>query len=122
MADKVKSSVTIYGGHGLSSPYFDTSAFAPVTQARFGNAGWDSLRGPGYTNLDLSVFRTFPIREPVRVQLRAEALNLMNHPNFGNPDGGVTDGPDNFGIINGINPGSRTTAERFMKLGLKFMF
>jgi hypothetical protein len=120
MADKVKSSVTIYGGHGLGSPYFDTSAFAPVTDVRFGNAGWNSLRGPGYANLDLSVFRTFPIREPIRLQLRAEALNLMNHPNFGNPDSGVTDG--NFGIITSINPGSRTTAERFMKLGLKFMF
>jgi hypothetical protein len=120
MADKVKSSVTIYGGHGLSSPYFDTSAFAPVTQARFGNAGWDSLRGPGYANLDLSVFRTFPIREPIRVQLRAEALNLMNHPNFGNPDNGVTDG--NFGIINSTNPGSRLIAERFLKLGLRVMF
>jgi hypothetical protein len=54
------------------------------------------------------------------VQFRAEALNLMNHPNFGNPDSGVTDG--NFGIINSTNPGSRLIAERFMKLGLKFMF
>jgi hypothetical protein len=120
MADKVKASVTKYGTHGLNSPYFDTSAFAPVSQARFGNAGWAPLRGPGYTNLDLGVFRTFPIWERVTLQLRGEALNLFNHPNFSNPDGGVTDG--NFGIISTTNPGSRLIAERYMRLGLKFAF
>jgi hypothetical protein len=122
MADKVKSSVAIYGGHGKGSPYFDTSAFQSVSAVRFGTAGWDSLRGPGYANLDLSVFRTFLVREPVRMQLRAEALNVLNHPNFGNPDGGVTDGQSSFGIITSTNPGSRLIAERYMRLGLKFMF
>jgi hypothetical protein len=78
------------------------------------------LRGPGYTNLDLGVFRTFPIWERVTLQLRGEALNLFNHPNFSNPDGGVTDG--NFGIISTTNPGSRLIAERYMRLGLKFAF
>jgi hypothetical protein len=120
MADKVKQRVAIYGAHGLTSPYFDTSAFAPVSQARFGTAGWDTLRGPGYANLDFSVFRTFPIREKVQMQLRGEALNLTNHPNFSNPDGGVTD--SSFGTINSMNPGSRLIAERYMRLGLRVTF
>jgi hypothetical protein len=120
MADKVKSSVAIYGGHNSTSPYFDTTAFAAVTQPRFGNAGWNSLRGPAYINLDLSVFRTFSVRDKVKMQFRAEALNLMNHPNFNNPDGGVTD--SNFGIISSANPGSRLIAERYLRLGLKFSF
>jgi hypothetical protein len=120
IADKVKSKVAIYGAHGLASPYFDTSAFAPVSQARFGTAGFNSLRGPGYANLDFGLFRTFAIKEQLKMQFRAEALNLFNHPNFSNPDNGVTDG--NFGLINSTNAGSRLIAERFFRLGFKLMF
>jgi hypothetical protein len=54
------------------------------------------------------------------MQVRAEALNLINHPNFSNPDGGVTDG--NFGLISSTNAGSRLIAERFLRLGLKLTF
>jgi len=120
IADKVKSKVAIYGAHGLVSPYFDTTAYAPVSQARFGTAGFNSVRGPGYANLDFSLFRTFPIKEQLKMQIRAEALNLFNHPNFSNPDNGVTDG--NFGLISGTNAGSRLIAERFFRLGLKLTF
>ena len=120
IADKVKPSVAIHGAHGLVSSYFDTTAFAPVREARFGTAGFDSVRGPRYLNLDFSLFRSFPIRDNLKIQLRGEALNLGNHPNFNNPDGGVTDG--NFGLINGTNPGSRLIAERFLRLGLKLTF
>jgi hypothetical protein len=120
MANQVKSKVAILGAHGVTSPYFDTAAFAAVTTAAFGTAGWDSLRGPGYFNLDFSLFRSFPIRENLKMQFRAEALNLGNHPNFSNPDGGVTDG--NFGTISSTNPGSRLIAERYFRLGMKLMF
>ena len=120
IADKVKSKVAIYGAHGSVSPYFDTAAFAPVSQARFGTAGFSSVRGPGYGNLDFSLFRTVPIRQELKMQVRAEALNVLNHPNFSNPDSGVTDG--NFGLISGTNAGSRIIAERFFRLGCKFAF
>ena len=120
MADRVKQHVGIYGAHGLQSPYFDTSAFAPVTQARFGDAGWDTLRGLGYVDLDLGVFRTFSVWENLKLHLRAEGLNVLNHPNFANPDSGVTD--DNFGLISSTNPGSRLIAERYIRLGLRFSF
>jgi Carboxypeptidase regulatory-like domain/TonB-dependent Receptor Plug Domain len=120
LADQVKPHVQIHGAHGLASPYFDTSAFAPVTTARFGTSSFDSLRGPGYGNLDFGLFRTFGIREWLKMQFRVEALNLTNHPNFSNPDRGVTD-PD-FGLITSTNPGSRLIAERYFRLGLKVMF
>ncbi|MDR3736433.1 MAG: carboxypeptidase regulatory-like domain-containing protein [Acidobacteriaceae bacterium] len=120
VADKVKSNVAIKGANGLASPYFDTTAFAAVSQARFGTAGFDSLRGPGYGNLDTSLFRTFPIKDALKMQFRLEALNIINHPNFGNPDSGVTDG--SFGLISSTNAGSRLIAERFLRLGLKFTF
>lgn len=61
LADQVKSQVAILGPHGLASPYFDTTAFAAVTTARFGTSSFDSLRGPGFRNVDFGLFRTFPI-------------------------------------------------------------
>src|SRR5246127_717855 len=120
LADQVKPDVAIHGAHGMASPYFDTSAFAPVTTARFGTSSFDSLRGPGYGNLDFGLFRTFGIWESLKAQFRIEAFNLTNHPNFSNPDSGVTD-PD-FGLITSTNPGSRLIAERYFRLGLKLMF
>lgn len=119
LADQLKPHVRILGAHGLASPYFDTTAFAPVTAPRFGTSSFDSLRGPGYGNLDFSVFRTFGIHE-LNAQLRMEALNLTNHPNFSNPDNGATD--PNFGLISSTYPGSRLIAERCIRLGLKLMF
>ena len=43
------------GGVGPKTPYFDVTAFKPVTEARFGNGTFNSLRGPGVRNIDLSV-------------------------------------------------------------------
>ena len=120
LADQLKPNVKVYGAHGLASPYFDTSAFAPVNSARFGTSSFDPLRGPGYANFDFGLFRTFAIGEGFKGQFRMEALNLTNHPNFSNPDNGVAD-PD-FGLITSINAGSRVIAERYFRLGLKLMF
>jgi hypothetical protein len=111
--------VAIYGAHGLASPYFDPAAFAPVTTPRFGTSSFDSVRGPGYENFDLGLFRTFQ-RGDLNVQFRIEALNLTNHPNFSNPDNGVTD--SDFGLITSINPGSRLIGERYFRVGLKLLF
>jgi hypothetical protein len=119
LADQVKPHVAIYGAHGVASPYFDTSAFAPVTTACFGSSSFDSVRGPGYGNLDFGLFRNFQVGE-TKLQFRMEALNLTNHPNFSNPDNGVTD--SDFGLITSINPGSRLIGERFFRVGLKLMF
>ena len=120
LADQVKPDVAIHGAHGMASPYFDTSAFAPVTTARLGTSSFDSLRGPGYGNLDFGLFRNLGIWESLKAQFRIEAFNLTNHPNFSNPDSGVTD-PD-FGLITSTNPGSRLIAERYFRLGLKLLF
>jgi hypothetical protein len=119
LADQVKPNVAIYGAHGVASPYFDTTAFAPVKTARFGTSSFDSVRGPGYENFDFGLFRNFQVGE-TKVQFRIEALNLTNHPNFSNPDNGVTD--SDFGLITSINPGSRLIGERYFRLGFKLMF
>ena len=83
--DQIKANVAIPGGIGAGRPWFDPAAFAAVNipanlPQRFGNAGRNNVRGPGFFNTDLSLFRTFSIRERVQMQFRAEALNVFNHP------------------------------------------
>ncbi|MBV9082967.1 MAG: TonB-dependent receptor, partial [Acidobacteriaceae bacterium] len=84
-ADQIKPTVQILGGVGPNSPYFDPLAYAPVTTARFGTSGYDSLRGPGTLNTDAGLFRNFRITERFRAEFRAEALNVTNTPHFSNP-------------------------------------
>ncbi len=89
-ADQVKPSVTILGGTGPGQSYFDPTAFAPVTEVRFGTAGFNTVRGPGAVNLDFSLFRSFKIRERLGMQFRAEAFNVTNTPHFANPGASVS--------------------------------
>ncbi|HEV3486199.1 MAG TPA: hypothetical protein VG106_12380, partial [Vicinamibacterales bacterium] len=86
----------------------------PLTQAgQFGNAGRNIARGPSYTNVDLSLVRTVPI-SGVRLQLRAEAFNVLNHANFGLPVGDLNS--PNFGRILSAGP------PRLMQFAAKVMF
>ncbi len=89
--------VQILGGVGPGQPWFSRSSFAVPGPNVFGNAGRNTIRGPNLTNYDFSLFKTFPIRERFKLELRGEFYNLSNTPHFSNPDGSVTDGT--FGII-----------------------
>lgn len=92
-------------------------AWAPETGARFGTVGRNTLRGPGFFETDLSIFRTFRITESANLQFRAEALNATNHANFANPASDVTGA--NFGIITSTYGPNQSRQWRF---GLRFSF
>jgi hypothetical protein len=129
-ADQVKQEVRKLGGIGVGNPYFDYTAFARVTEARFGNAGFNSLRGPGAFSSDLGLFRQFTMSERVNLQFRAEAFNWTNTPKFNNPSGGINslqlnpDGSFRTGVfeITGVNTFGRDVAERIFRLGLRLQF
>ena len=132
-ADQVKDTVEILGGIGVDNPYFDPTAFRPVTEARFGTAGFNTLRGPGYANLDMSVFRTFHLKGSSNLQFRMEIFNVTNTAHFPNPSGTnvsqVTYRPDGsilalngFGSITGTNNVGREYDERYIRLGVRFSF
>jgi hypothetical protein len=73
-----------------------------------------SLAGPGSIRLDMGVTRTFRIGEKQSVEFRAEAFNLPNHMNPGNPSVTLTD--QNFGrILSAADP-------RIMQFALKYVF
>lgn len=74
---------------GNPSQYINLSCYTfPVPANRLGNAGRNSLIGPGVVELDGSVYRNFPMRfisETARLQFRAEMFNLTNRTNFEPP-------------------------------------
>src|SRR5205823_9793673 len=63
--------------------FFNTSVFAPpIGPNAAGNAPQDVFRGPGRTNLDLSLYKNIKIFERLVTQLRWENYNVFNHPSF----------------------------------------
>jgi hypothetical protein len=65
--------------------WINPSSFVANPLGTFGNAGYNSLTGPGFFNLDANFTRAFPIREHQRFDLRFEFFNLLNHTNFSTP-------------------------------------
>ena len=53
----------------------------------FGNVGRNSVYGPGFTNADLSLVKNTKISERLNLQIRADAFDVLNHPNYGQPGG-----------------------------------
>jgi len=126
--DLVKSTVDILGGVGAGHPYFDTGAFAQVNipsgdPQRFGNAGRNPIRGPGFFNIDCGLYKAISLTGRARVQLRVDVLNVLNHPNLANPGGDISNSAT-FGIISQtINEiGTTNTGERQIRLGARVSF
>jgi hypothetical protein len=128
--NQIKPVVAIYGDNLKGSPpggaagaaapgyrYFDTTAFAAENGAKFGNVGRNTLRGPGFFNLDMSLFRSFAITERIRLQFRGEFLNALNHPNFSNPGANISDA-GTFGFITSTTG----TGERNIRLSARVAF
>jgi hypothetical protein len=101
-----------YGPGGL---YFDPSALATPPQYTFGNLGRNALRGPGFKNFDIGIFKNFTFSERFRLQYRAEAFNAFNNTNFNNPGGSF--GTTNFGRVTGT-----ASQQRSIQMGLKLYF
>ena len=92
--------------HRTAREWFNTSAYAVPAGYTFGTAGRDSLRSNGFWDLDMSVFRLFPIGEGRQIELRAEAFNLLNNVVLGTPFSNINDG-SLFGTINSTANTSR---------------
>ena len=60
------------------------------TTTGFGNVGRNSITGPGFSNLDVSLEKNTKITEKVNLQLRVDAFDVANHPSFANPSGSTT--------------------------------
>lgn len=105
--------------------WFDTSAYCEVGTSGCptgsGTSGLDglvrvnSLDGPGYRNVDASLFRDFTIHERMRFQFRGEATNVFNMVNLNGPGGTLTS-PSSFGVISGA------AGMRVLQVGGRLLF
>ena len=95
------------GPHGIGQ-FLNPKAFAaPGPATAVGQSDYSPLggqaqqfHGPSFNNLDFSLFKNFPVHERVYLQFRAEAFNMLNHPNFGNNYVTLDWTNSNFGQIN----------------------
>ena len=99
--DLVKSSINVLSTYGPHTTWFDTSAFAAVTDKnRFGTSPFYPLHGPPLFDLDVALARNFKLTERFNLQVRAQSINFTNTPHFGNPTGDFNS--SNFGRVNGL--------------------
>jgi len=105
--------------------WINPASFGPGPTGTFaGTSRKDQIYGPGYQDVDFSVFKTGTIHEKVKVQFRAELFNLFNHYNFA-PPLNVADGQslgqiyDTIGDYNGapgIGPGEPFNTQFALKI------
>jgi hypothetical protein len=110
----------LVGNPHVSNPgineWFNPAAFATPTFGTFGNESRNSLIGPDWRNLDLSLGKTFLLIEGVRLEIRADADNALNHPNFAQPSTATGTGVTGGGTITGA------AGARLIQLGGRFTF
>ncbi len=98
----LKNVINNVNGTSKTGSCFDLSAYAlPVAPTTvtgnttvynyaYGNTSRNTLFGPGLQYVNLSVFKTFSVKEAVKFQFRAEAANVFNHPSAANPSSGLS--------------------------------
>jgi hypothetical protein len=128
-ADRVKDKVEILGGIGRGNAWFDPFAFAPVTEVRLGNSGFNSMVGPGRKQWDAGLFRQINLPGQKNLTIRVEAFNVTNTPHFGNPGSNRSSlqlNPD--GTIRNLNGYTEITgtsgskSERQVRVGMRLGF
>ncbi|HKU27368.1 MAG TPA: carboxypeptidase regulatory-like domain-containing protein [Candidatus Sulfotelmatobacter sp.] len=107
--------------------WFNTAAFQKNAVGTFGNVPRNILRGPGYADVDLSLFKDIAPEHRFHAQFQAEAFNALNHTNFANPTTSVSSGT--FGQITStststgtVNSPTTAGAQRVWQFALKLMF
>ncbi|HEY2018399.1 MAG TPA: carboxypeptidase-like regulatory domain-containing protein [Bryobacteraceae bacterium] len=105
---------------GKQGQWFDPNAFVLPAFGTYGNLGRGVFRGPGLTDIDVSLFKNTAVSERASLQFRAEFFNVLNHVNLGSPNATVFSG----GAIN-ASAGLITTlatTPRQIQFGLKLIF
>ncbi len=105
--------------HYFNTAAFDVSRFTCPSCDAFapGDAGRNLIIGPGYVNLNFSLFKEFAITERAKLQTRFETFNTLNTPHFQNPSGDMGN-PTLFGTI----PHTTNGNMRIIQLAAKVIF
>jgi len=114
----VVSGVNPYGDRDSLTNYYNIAAFSQPAPGTLGDAPFNLLRGPGFWQWDQSFVRAFNFGQGHRLELRAEAINLTNHFNKGNPQATLNN-PATFGRITSLAAGA---APRIWQFAVKYAF
>ncbi|HEV2272965.1 MAG TPA: TonB-dependent receptor [Acidobacteriaceae bacterium] len=90
--------------HGVNE-WFNVAAYGAPAAGTFGDMRRNSVYGPGLTQLNLGLRKTFPIRERISADFSVNATNALNHASFGQPDPLI--GPGHIGKITTVTVGGR---------------
>jgi hypothetical protein len=116
--------VTYAHGINVGNPWFSTSRFAQPVGVVFDSVGKNGMFGPGLFVLNCSLFTHISIAERIDAELRGEAFQLTNTPQFSNPQGSLTS--STFGYVTGTTgSGSGVNGvggDRAVQLGVKLTF
>ena len=118
LCPNLRTGISFYHAAATGDPYLNQDCFGDPGDQVAGNAPrhFSNLRGPGIRNLDLSLSKEFPIREDMKLQIRAEMFNATNTPRFAFPNAGWELG-GGFGKVE-----STTGNFRKMQFGARFQF
>ena len=110
--------VNPYGDRSGLTGYYNIAAFSQPAPGTLGDAPYNMLLGPGFWQWDQSFVRGFDIGNSNRIELRAEAINLTNHFNKGNPSSTLNN-PATFGRITST---ATNAAPRIWQFAVKYVF
>lgn len=112
--------------------FFNPAAFSAPAYGTVGNLGRNTLTAPGFVTWDISLKKVLQLTERLNAQFRAEAFNLLNHTNLGQPNPVVfTSGPSqgtnanqSAAVVSNTSAGVITGAgtSRQLQLSLKLSF
>ncbi len=107
-----------------AADYITPAAFAIPAAGTFGNAGRNLARGPSQWQIDTALERQIPVFERLKLLLRGEAFNVLNHPQYSTPIGLYARGSASFGVINAEAnaTGIGTGTPRVLQFALRLEF
>lgn len=120
-----KPGVALYPASKTKAQWFNPAAFTAPTNANgiaggaYGTSGYDMLRGPGFQDWDMNLKKNTKWAEHYNIQLRADAFNIFNHPNFATPNANISN--SNVGTVTGVST-TPTYEARTMEFAVKFNF
>ncbi len=97
----------------------NSSVWGIPSPGTFGSLGYNEIRGPGFFDTNLSIFKNFSFGENIGLQFRAEIFNLFNHVNWNNPNSCIDCGSRDDGAITSLFAGA---AQRRVQWGLRLQF
>ena len=99
----------------MRNEWYNTAAFVSPATGTYGNSGTNSLSSAHVSEMDMSLFKNFPIGEQWSLNFRAEVFNIFNFQNYGVPDNNISD--PTAGVIT-----NNVTTPRELQLGVHLTF